>query len=82
MVWQVVGTWRASSFGKASGRWLVTRWSARIVAFAAAGIAVFFLSFMPRGLSQLQALATDTDEISKEGYTLTVEDDRMSIGGQ
>ncbi len=30
----------------------------------------------------MQALATDTDEISKEGYTLTVEDDRMSIGGR
>ncbi len=81
-VWQLVGTWRASSFGKAPGRWLVTRWVARLAALAAAAIAVLFLSFVPRGLSQLQALASGTDDISKDGYTLTVDDDQMTIGGR
>ena len=80
-VWQLVGTWRASSSSKASGRWWVNRWLARFAAVGICGVAFLFLNSLPRGLAQLYAAATDTDDIGLQGYTVTVEDNRIVVKG-
>ena len=43
-VWQLVGTWRASSKSKAPERWWITRWFARLVALAGIALTAFVLS--------------------------------------
>lgn len=80
-IWQLVGTWRASSVTKAPERWLVTRWFARAAAAIVAIIGLLMLSAMPKGMSSLYQEATDQDWIGQNGYSVTIEDENLVISG-
>jgi len=80
-VWQLVGTWRATSAQRAQGRWTITRWLGRAAALASFALAVFALSTVPAGISRLYAEANDQDVIGKQGFTLVSEGDRIIVGG-
>lgn len=80
-IWQLVGTWRASSVTKAPERWWVTRWFARAAAAIVAIIGLLMLSAMPKGMSSLYQEATDQDWIGQNGYSVTIEDENLVISG-
>lgn len=80
-VWQLVGTWRASSKEKAPARWLLTRWLARLAAVATTGVALMFVAMMPKVIADLYAVATDADIIGQQGYSVTVNGDQLVVKG-
>jgi hypothetical protein len=81
-VWQLVGTWRASSKPKAPGRWWITRWMARLVAVTGFALAAFVVSTMPAGMARYYAEATDADVIGQQDHDVTVDGDRIVVTGQ
>jgi hypothetical protein len=80
-LWQLVGTWRASSKKEAPGRWWITRWTGRLFAIAAFALALFALSTLPGNLSRYYAEATDTDPIGLQGHDVTVDGDQVIVTG-
>jgi hypothetical protein len=80
-IWQLIGTWRASSKNKAPARWMLTRWVARVTALAMAATALVFASVLPKAMTELYATATDTDKIGQQGYSVTVDGDRLIVSG-
>ncbi len=81
-VWQLVGTWRASTKAKAPDRWFVTRWAARFVALAGFALAAFAVSTTPPVMARYYSEMNDTDFIGQQPHALTVEGDQMEITGQ
>lgn len=80
-IWQLVGTWRASSRPRAPQRWWITRWMARGLALAMAGFGFLMLAPLPNALNLLYLQATDQDEIGRSGYSVSVEDTNLMING-
>lgn len=80
-IWQLVGTWRASSKAKATGRWWITRWMARLVAVAGFALAAFAVSTVPAAMARYYAEATDADAIGQQGHNLTVDGDQVVVTG-
>lgn len=80
-IWQLVGTWRASSKAKATGRWWITRWMARLVAVAGFALAAFAVSTVPTAMARYYAEATDADAIGQQGHNLTVDGDQVVVTG-
>ena len=80
-IWQLIGTWRASSKSKSPERWLLTRWGARVAAVATAGMALLILTKIPSGMASLYADATDADRFGQEGYSVVVEGDQIVVNG-
>jgi hypothetical protein len=81
-VWQLVGTWRASSRSKAPDRWWITRWMGRLVAVAGFALTAFVLSTVPPAMARFYSEMNDTDYIGQQGHSLTVDGDRVVITGQ
>jgi hypothetical protein len=81
-IWQLVGTWRASSRSKAPDRWWITRWIARLVAVAGFALTAFVLSTVPPAMARFYSEMNDTDYIGQQGHSLTVDGDRVVITGQ
>ncbi|MFA5899957.1 MAG: hypothetical protein WC829_12695 [Hyphomicrobium sp.] len=80
-VWQLVGTWRASSRARSPDRLFVTRWLARIVAIAGFLISAAAFATMPGAMANYYAEATDADWIGQKGHSVTVEDDQIIVSG-
>jgi ATP-dependent protease ClpP protease subunit len=80
-IWQLVGTWRATSKLKAPNRLLITRWLGRAVAAAGFLISAFAFATMPGVVAQYHAEATDADWIGQKGHELTVDGDQIMISG-
>lgn len=80
-VWQLVGTWRATSKSKAPGRWFVTRWLGRTIAAASFLLAAFAFVQMPRVVAQYYADATDADWIGQKGHTVEIDGDQIIVSG-
>jgi hypothetical protein len=81
-IWQLVGTWRASSKAKAPGRWWITRWTARLVAVAGFALTAFVISTVLPAMARFYSEMNDTDFIGKQGHTLAVDGDQVIITGQ
>jgi hypothetical protein len=81
-VWQLVGTWRASSKSKAPDRWWITRWAGRLVAVAGFALTAFVLSTVPANMARFYSEMQDTDFIGQQGHTLTIDGDKVIITGQ
>ena len=81
-IWQLIGTWRASSKLKAPGRWWITRWLARLVAVTGLALAAFAVSTAPAGMARYYAEATDADVIGQQDHDVTVDGDRIVVTGQ
>ena len=80
-IWQLVGTWRASSSTKAPQRWWITRWIARLLAAMVCAAGFLMLSGIPPGMKSLYEEATDQDWIGQNGYSVTIEDENLVITG-
>lgn len=80
-IWQLVGTWRASTRTKAPQRWWISRWIARTVAIVVCIGGLLMLSGIPRGMSSLYLEATDQDWIGQNGYSITIEDENLVVSG-
>jgi hypothetical protein len=81
-IWQLVGTWRASSRSKAPDRWWITRWMARLVAVVGFALTAFVISTVPPAMARFYSEMNDTDYIGQQGHSLTVDGDRVVITGQ
>ena len=81
-VWQLVGTWRASSKSKAPDRWWITRWMGRAVALAGLALTAFVLSTVPPAMARFYSEMNNTDFIGQQGHSLMVEGDQVIITGQ
>lgn len=80
-VWQLVGTWRATSKNKAPQRSFVSRWLGRTVALASFAFAAVAFATMPGVVANYYAEATDADWIGQKGHILEIEDDNLTISG-
>ncbi len=80
-VWQIVGTWRATSKLKAPSRYRVTRWLGRTVAISSLLLAAFAFAALPANMATYYAEATDTDWIGQQGHSVAVEDDTVTVNG-
>lgn len=80
-VWQLVGTWRATSKNKAPRRSFVSRWLGRTVALASFALAAVAFATMPGVVANYYAEATDADWIGQKGHILEIEDDNLTISG-
>lgn len=80
-VWQLVGTWRATSKTKAPGRSLFTRWLGRTVALASFLLVAFAFVSLPGNLASYYAEATDADWIGQKGHSLAVDGDQIVVSG-
>lgn len=80
-VWQLVGTWRATSKLKAPGRAWLTRWLGRTVAIATLVVSAAAFATMPSALARYYEEATDADWIGQQGHALSVDGDQIIISG-
>lgn len=80
-VWQLVGTWRATSKNKAPQRSFVSRWLGRTVALTSFALAAVAFATMPGVVANYYAEATDADWIGQKGHILEIEDDNLTISG-
>lgn len=80
-VWQLVGTWRATSKNKAPQRSFVSRWLGRTVALTSFASAAVAFATMPGVVANYYAEATDADWIGQKGHILEIEDDNLTISG-
>lgn len=80
-VWQLVGTWRATSKLKAPGRRWLTRWLGRTVAIAAFLVSAAAFSTMPGAMARYYSEATDADWIGQQGHELSVDGDTIFVTG-
>lgn len=80
-VWQLVGTWRATSKSKAPGRSVVSRWLGRTVAIASFALAAVAFATMPGVVANYYAEATDADWIGQKGHTLAIDGDQITVDG-
>lgn len=80
-VWQLVGTWRASSKLRSPDRSCIARWFGRTIAATSFLLATFAFVSLPGNLASYYAEATDADWIGQNGHSLSVEDDTMTISG-
>jgi len=81
-IWQIIGTWRASSKARAPGRWFITRWMARLVALAGLAATAFVVSTVPPAMARFYSEMSDTDIIGRQAHSLTVEGDLVVITGR
>lgn len=81
-IWQIIGTWRASSKARAPGRWWITRWMARLVALAGLAVTAFVVSTVPPAMARFYSEMNDTDVIGRQAHSLTVEGDQVVITGR
>jgi hypothetical protein len=80
-VWQLVGTWRATSKAKAPGRSIVTRWLGRTFAATSFLLSTFAFATFPGALARYHAEATDADWIGQKGHELSVDGDQIIVSG-
>jgi ATP-dependent protease ClpP protease subunit len=80
-VWQIVGTWRATSKLKAPSRYRVSRWLGRTAALSSLLLAAFAFASLPANMASYYAEATDADWIGQQGHSLSVEDDTITVNG-
>jgi hypothetical protein len=80
-IWQLIGTWRASSFARAGAYYRISRWFARLSAVGMALLAFAMVATLPTLLNRLYVMATDRDEYGLGGNTLTVSDNNLLITG-
>lgn len=80
-VWQLIGTWRATSKLKAPGRGWPARWLGRTVAIAGFLISAAAFATMPGAMARYYSEATDTDVIEQQGHELSVDGDTIFITG-
>ena len=80
-LWQMIGTWRASSAARATTKYRVSRWFARLTAVAVALVAFATLTALPALLRNLHAMATDQDQFGLLGNNLEVSDTNLIVSG-
>ncbi len=80
-LWQLVGTWRASSSVRTPQSRFVTRWFARLLALIVAAAGGAMVATIPNGVAQLSALANGTDPIGRGGYRVAVQGDTLTYQG-
>jgi hypothetical protein len=80
-IWQLVGTWRATSATKAPNRRWISRWFGRTAALISFALCAFAFMTMPSNVAGYYAEATDADWIGQKGHSLTVEDDAIVVSG-
>ncbi len=80
-IWQLVGTWRASSATRAETHYIFSRWTARLTALGVATAAVLMFAMLPPMLVQLYDLANDRDQFGLEGNSVLVDGSNLLISG-
>ena len=80
-IWQLIGTWRASSAARSTTNYRLTRWFARLTAVAVTLVAFAIFAALPSALRNLNKMATDQDEYGLAGNNLEVSDTNLVITG-
>jgi hypothetical protein len=80
-IWQLIGTWRASSAARATTNYRISRWFARLTAIAVALVAFATLAALPALLKNLYEMATDQDQFGLAGNSVEVSDTNLIVSG-
>lgn len=80
-IWQLVGTWRASSAARTEVNYRFSRWTARLGALGVAAMAIAMFAMLPSLLIQLYDLANDRDHFGLEGNSVLADGTNLLISG-
>lgn len=80
-IWQLVGTWRASSSVRAGEHYRLTRWLARGTALAIGLAALAMLAALPTLVGRLYDMANDKDQFGLAGNSVETDGTNLLISG-